>query len=56
MKEKIPIVVSHELASLDIPFFFLGGGHIDLKLGMWLDDFVDKYDAIVADVTDARES
>lgn len=32
-------------------FFFLGGGHIDLKLGVDFDQFVKAYDANVADVT-----
>jgi len=51
MAHPVPIVVSHRIGKLLPSFFFLGGGHIDLKLGVDFDQFVKAYDANVADVT-----
>ena len=35
-------------------FVFMGGGHVDLKLGMAVEEFVQGANAIVADVSDPR--
>ena len=32
-------------------FFFMGGGEVDLKLGLRPSDFVEAYDVTVADIT-----
>jgi len=47
----IPIVISHRIGELTPSFFFMGGGHVDLKLAVDFDQFVKGYDAIVADIT-----
>eukprot|EP00798_Chlamydomonas_sp_ICE-L_P022640 gene22640-29788_t len=48
----IPIVLSHQIASLAPSVFWMGGGEVDLKLGLKASEFVEKYNAIVANVTE----
>lgn len=48
----IPSSLVYELA--ETPFVWMGGGHVHLKLGLSIDEFVRKTNAIVADISDPR--
>jgi prolyl-tRNA editing enzyme YbaK/EbsC (Cys-tRNA(Pro) deacylase) len=50
--EKVPILLSD--AVVPHKFFWMGGGHVHLKLGMAVADFVKATDAIVADISQPR--
>jgi prolyl-tRNA editing enzyme YbaK/EbsC (Cys-tRNA(Pro) deacylase) len=50
--EAIPIIVSSALVPLH--FFWLGGGHVRLKLGLSLKDFCYAFNPIVADISRPR--
>ena len=52
--EKVPIVLAADVAKVRPAFMWMGGGHVDLKLGMAVEEFVKGTDAIVADVSDPR--
>lgn len=47
----IPVVLSHAVAALDPPLFWMGGGEVDLKLGVDRAQFVAAYDPFVLDIT-----
>lgn len=38
----------------DTPYFWMGGGHVHLKLGMATSDFIESTDALVADISSPR--
>lgn len=40
MREDIPVILSDAIVKLSPRFFWLGGGEVDLKLGMQTDDFI----------------
>jgi len=40
MNEDVPIILSSAVA--DLGYFYMGGGHVHLKLGLSVSDFVDK--------------
>ncbi|KAK2080884.1 hypothetical protein QBZ16_000738 [Prototheca wickerhamii] len=49
---QIPIIFSHKIAALpEDAFFWLGGGEVDLKMGMRARDFIAAYGAHVVDCT-----
>ena len=48
LKEEVPIVLTS--AVLPLYFFWMGGGHVDLKLGMAVSDFIKALNPIVADI------
>jgi prolyl-tRNA editing enzyme YbaK/EbsC (Cys-tRNA(Pro) deacylase) len=48
----VPIVLSDALVPLQ--FFWMGGGHVQLKLGMSLSDFCYAFDPIIADISRPR--
>jgi prolyl-tRNA editing enzyme YbaK/EbsC (Cys-tRNA(Pro) deacylase) len=48
---KIPIIVSHRIAELQPSFFWLGGGEVDLKLGLDWNEFSQIYSPYAADCT-----
>ena len=50
----VPIVLDEAVTKLDVPFFWMGGGHVDLKLGMSVQDFVKATHCAVLDVSEAR--
>lgn len=52
--DKVPIVLASVIKDVRPAFVYMGGGHVDLKLGMAVEDFVKGTSAIVADVSDAR--
>ena len=47
----IPLFLSHHIPALKEGYFWLGGGAINLKLGVRTDDFVSCLQPVVADVT-----
>mmetsp|Transcript_37288 Transcript_37288/g.81088 ORF Transcript_37288/g.81088 Transcript_37288/m.81088 type:complete len:290 (-) Transcript_37288:12-881(-) len=47
----IPIVLSDKIAELPSGHFWLGGGHVDLKLRLDVKEVTEKLNAVVADVT-----
>lgn len=51
MLTPIPIILSNRIAELEPRFFWMGGGEVDLKLGMSVDDFVRCYSPLVTDCT-----
>lgn len=51
IKTPLPILMSHKIAELKPDFFWLGGGEVDLKLGMSAKDFIDVYKPFVVDCT-----
>jgi len=51
MKQAIPVIVSHRIASLSPCFLWLGGGHPDIKLGCSVTELVKATGARVEDVT-----
>ncbi len=51
MAHPIPIVLSHKILELDPPFFWMGGGEVDLKLGLSAPQFVAAYSPLVVDCT-----
>lgn len=53
MNAKIPLIISDKITKLPGRFFWIGGGHVDIKLRLGIQECVDKYDDNVyfADVT-----
>lgn len=49
----VPIILASAIVR-DVNFMYMGGGHVDLKLGMAVDEFVKATGAFVLDVSDAR--
>ena len=47
MKTQLPIVLAKEIADLDPDEFWIGGGEIDLKIGMSVSDFTKAYDPMI---------
>uniref|UniRef100_A0A7S4QWN6 YbaK/aminoacyl-tRNA synthetase-associated domain-containing protein n=3 Tax=Ditylum brightwellii TaxID=49249 RepID=A0A7S4QWN6_9STRA len=54
--KKVPIVLSKDIIKVTPKFIFMGGGHVDLKVGMAVDEFIKSTDAIVVDISDPRSS
>lgn len=52
--EDVPIVVASPLR--DLQFFWMGGGHVHLKLGMAFSDFCKATNPVVADISQPRTS
>jgi len=51
MKTDLPIILSEAATRLHPRYFWMGGGEVDLKLGMSVDEFVKTTDALVADIS-----
>lgn len=56
MKTRLPIVLAKEIADLDPDEFWIGGGEVDLKIGMRVSDFIKAYDPIVVPLGEKRDS
>ena len=52
MSTPLPILLSHHIADLHPNFFWMGGGEVDLKLGMFVSDFVTAYKPWVLNCTE----
>jgi len=55
MSTRLPVILSHSIVALQPDFFFLGGGEVDLKLGMHAAEFVKAYQPLVVDCTNEEE-
>lgn len=51
MASEVPIILSHRIVDLSPDFFWMGGGEVDLKVGLRTGDFLRAYNPIVADCT-----
>ncbi|GAX80352.1 hypothetical protein CEUSTIGMA_g7791.t1 [Chlamydomonas eustigma] len=51
MATPLPIILSHRIPALQPDFFFLGGGEVDLKLGLLASQFIKAYAPMIADCT-----
>lgn len=51
---KVPIVLASDITKVRPSFMWMGGGHVDLKLGMAVEEFVRGVGAIVVDVSDTK--
>ena len=52
----IPIIMcSNIMKSLNVPFIWMGGGDVKLKLGVHMKDFVIAHDPIIGNITDERD-
>ncbi|KAG0553497.1 hypothetical protein KC19_12G015900 [Ceratodon purpureus] len=49
MREDIPVILSDAIVKLSPRFFWLGGGEVDLKLGIKTDDFLNIVKPFVTD-------
>ena len=54
MLTKIPIILDSRILELNPPSFWLGGGHIDTKLGCHIDEFINHFHPVIAQVSDPR--
>eukprot|EP01026_Neomeris_dumetosa_P069373 TRINITY_DN6855_c1_g1_i1.p1 TRINITY_DN6855_c1_g1~~TRINITY_DN6855_c1_g1_i1.p1 ORF type:complete len:292 (-),score=40.94 TRINITY_DN6855_c1_g1_i1:149-1024(-) len=48
-KSPIPIIISEKIVKLKPPFFFMGGGEVNLKLGVDVKEFLEAYHPFVVD-------
>jgi hypothetical protein len=48
MKTPLPIILAESIVTDLDDFFWVGGGEVDLKLGMSVKEFVDAYNPVVA--------
>lgn len=52
---KIPIILSQGIYDLNPNFFWLGGGEVDVKIELSVDEFVKHYNPIIAYISDEIE-
>lgn len=52
--KKVPVILAKAVMDVKPAFIWMGGGHVDLKLGMSVEDFARGTNAIVLDVSDPR--
>jgi len=48
MKQSIPVILSEEITHLTPKYFWMGGGEVELKLGMSVEEFLNLTGAMVA--------
>lgn len=51
MKSQIPVILSDAIPKLQPKFFWLGGGDIDLKLGINTEEFIKMFNPFIAECT-----
>ncbi|KAF9916837.1 hypothetical protein BX616_002667 [Lobosporangium transversale] len=49
MRTNIPILISKAVAELSPPLFYLGAGHVDWKIALPVQGFVEKWNASIVD-------
>ena len=56
MLENVPVILAKAISDNEnmTQFIWMGGGHVQLKVGMSVKEFVDAKQALVLDVTDPR--
>ena len=52
MTEYVPIILAKSIVSQKLGSIFLGGGEIDVKLRVSVQEFIDQVKPLIADVTD----
>lgn len=52
-QDEVPIILASAIKQ-NLKFMYMGGGHVDLKLGMAVQDFIDGTNCFVVDISDAR--
>ena len=52
MKENVRMVLTENVVKLK--FFWMGGGHVHLKLGMATSEFCEAFNPVIADISDPR--
>lgn len=53
LSSELVVVMSKEL--VDLKWFWMGGGHVDLKLKVATSEFIEKVKPVVADISDPRD-
>ena len=51
MNIRVPIILSDRISKLQPPYFYLGGGEVDLKLGIDVSEFINILNPYIADIT-----
>lgn len=51
---KVPIVICSRCLDVSPSYIYLGGGLVDVKLGIALDEFIRAVDPIIGKVSEAR--
>ena len=56
MMERVPVIISKAIPDNGdmTQFIWMGGGHVQLKLGMAVKEFIEANRALILDVTDPR--
>ena len=54
MITKIPFIICERIVSVTSPIEFRGGGYVDVKLEIPLDEFIRTTNATVTDISDLR--
>lgn len=52
---RVPVVLAMAAARAPREFFWMGGGHADLKVGVPVADFLKRFEPLLLDVSDARD-
>lgn len=55
MTTPIPVILCASCLQLSPPFLWMGGGEVNVKLGIPVSDFIRATDALVADLSDPRQ-
>ena len=54
LAKQVPVIIAKDICDVRPSFIWMGGGHVDLKLGVSVDEFVRATSAFVLDVSDPR--
>jgi prolyl-tRNA editing enzyme YbaK/EbsC (Cys-tRNA(Pro) deacylase) len=55
LSKVIPIILCAACTAMSPPYMWMGGGEVDLKLGMPLSDFLRATNALIADISEPRD-
>ena len=51
-KYQVPVILSERIAALNPPFFWLGGGEVDVKFGIDTRKFVEVFKPVIANISE----
>lgn len=51
----MPIIVCQSCLQLSPPIIWMGGGEVDMKLGVSVIDFIHSVGALIADISEPRD-
>lgn len=54
MRTPIPIVLCNRIIECGCSYIYLGGGHVDSKLGIFVDDIMATFQPIVGKISEGR--